>query len=137
MRRLLFSLSLGLCSCSGQQVVSQSTGRALPTGYEKVVEVVLEQHVNNETSYCLKVVGQPPAEELVAALRDHGHEPLSCNRGRHELDFVEVLRAAEGRYSVTVDDTCGVLCGWQFMFQVQSDAAGQLSVANKQLVLEY
>lgn len=137
MRRLLLALSLGLSSCSGQQVVSQSAARALPTGYEDIVRVVLEEHLTSERSYCLRVVGQPPVEELVAALRDSGHEPLSCNRGRHELDFVEVLRTAEGRYSVTVDDTCGVLCGWQFMFQVRSDEAGQLFVADKQLVLEY
>jgi hypothetical protein len=100
MRRLLFSLSLGLCACSGQQVVSQSTASALPSNYEDIVMAVLEEHVTDVTSYCLKILGQPPAEELVAALRDYGHEPLSCNPGAPRAGFRR--NTSHGR---------GALCG--------------------------
>jgi hypothetical protein len=137
MRALCLVLSLQLLLCVSPQLMAQSAVDALPRDFEGIVVAILKERIGDEGSYCLRVVGDRPADALVALLRSHGHEPLSCGRRSRELDFVEIRASDSGGYSATVDDTCGVLCGWRLLFQVTRDAKGTFSVASKRVELEY
>ncbi len=117
--------------------MAQGTVGALPSNFEEAVVAILKDRISDERSYCLKIGGERPTDKLVSLLRSYEHEPLSCGRRSRELDFVEIRALDDGSYSVTVDDTCGLLCGWRLLFQVAKDAKGDFSVASKRVQLEY
>jgi hypothetical protein len=137
MRGLLLTFVLALLACGGPSLTAQDVVRALPSDYEGVVVAILKEHVTTGGSYCLKIVGKPPADTLVSLLVGHGHKPVSCRDGSRKLDFVEIRVAEDDKYFATVDDTCGVLCGRQLVFDVGRDPTGQFLVLAKRVALEY